>query len=93
MRISVFRSNRYIYAQVIDDEKGETIVSVHEKELSISKNQKLTKQEKAKNLGLLLAKKVKKLKIEKLFFDRGRYKYHGRVKALCEGAREGGLRF
>lgn len=89
-RLSVFRSNRHIFAQVIDDTKGKTLVAVSEKELD-SKN--LKKMEKAKKLGLVLAKKAKLKKIEKVVFDRGSFKYHGRVKALAEGAREGGLKF
>lgn len=90
IRLSVFRSNKYISAQVIDDNKGVTLLSVSEKEI---KKDGKTKTERAKNLGLLLAKKSKNKKIEKVVFDRGRFKYHGRVKALAEGAREGGLKF
>lgn len=89
MRLSVFRSNRYISAQIIDDQKGETLLSVSEKELK----EKLSRTEKAKKLGLLLAEKSKKKKIDKVVFDRGKFRYHGRVKALAEGAREGGLKF
>lgn len=90
IRLSVFRSNKYISAQIIDDGKGVTLFSVSEKEI---KGEKKTKTERAKNLGLLLAKKSKNKKIETVVFDRGRFKYHGRVKALAEGAREGGLKF
>lgn len=90
IRLSVFRSNKYISAQIIDDKKGVTLLSVSEKEI---KGEKVTKTERAKSLGLLLAKKSKNKKIEKVVFDRGRFKYHGRVKALAEGAREGGLKF
>ena len=82
-RLSVFKSNQYIYAQLIDDDKGKTIVSVKGK-LSINQ---------AKKTGELIAKKAREKKIEKAVFDRGGYGYHGRVKALAEGAREGGLKF
>lgn len=88
-RLSVFRSNRYIFAQAIDDTKGETIASISEK----NSKEKITKSERAKKLGLLFAEKLKKLKINHVIFDRGAFKYHGRVKALAEGLREGGLKF
>jgi len=90
-RLSVFRSNRLIYAQIIDDEKGNTILAASEKNLG--EKMKGTRIERAKAVGLLLAKKAIAKKIKKVVFDRGRYKYHGRVKALAEGAREGGLLF
>lgn len=90
MRLSVFRSNKYISAQIIDDTKGETLVSVSEKELKEAKG---TKTERAKNLGFILAKKARDKKISKVVFDRGEFAYHGRVKALAQGAREGGLKF
>ena len=89
-RLSVFRSNKYISAQIIDDEKGETMLSLAEKSL---KNGKSTKTERAKALGLMLSQKAKLKKISKIIFDRGPYSYHGRVKALAEGLREGGLNF
>lgn len=92
LRLSVFRSNKHIYAQIIDDKKRTTLVSANNGELK-AKSKKLTKQESAKEVGLLLAKKAKKKKIVKVYFDRGGYKYHGRVKALASGAREGGLDF
>jgi large subunit ribosomal protein L18 len=87
-RLSVFRSSKYIYAQIIDDQKGETLVSTTEKELT---DNKVTKSERAKKVGLILAEKAKKLGIKKIVFDRGNYLYHGRVKALACGVREGGL--
>jgi large subunit ribosomal protein L18 len=90
-RLSVFRSNKYIYAQIIDDTKNKTLVGVSEKELSAK--QKVTRTEKAKELGIAIAKKATTKKISKVVFDKGSYKYHGRVKALAEGAREGGLKF
>lgn len=89
-RLSVFRSNRYIYAQLIDDESGKTLLGVTEKYLE-DKNK--LKTMRAKNLGLFLAKKALLKKIKRVVFDRGGSSYHGRVKAFAEGAREGGLEF
>lgn len=89
-RLSVFRSNRYIYAQLVDDEKGETLVGIKNSEV---KSREAKKADKAKETGLLIAKKAIEKSIKKIVFDRGGYKYHGRVKALAEGAREGGLEF
>jgi len=89
-RLSVFRSNRYIFAQAIDDTKGKTIASMSERDL---KEKSKVKSDKAKEVGILLAAKLKKLKIEKIIFDRGAFKYHGRVKSLAEGLREGGMKF
>lgn len=89
-RLSVFRSNRYIFAQAIDDSKGETIASMSERDL---KDKPKVKAERAKEVGMLLAQKLKKLKIEKIVFDRGAFRYHGRVKSLAEGLREGGIKF
>ncbi|MBI2074399.1 MAG: 50S ribosomal protein L18 [Candidatus Levybacteria bacterium] len=89
-RLSVFRSNRLIYAQIIDDQKGETIIGVSEK--GVGKDAK-QKKEQAYALGVLLAKKALDKKIKKVVFDRGSYAYHGRVEALALGAREGGLEF
>ena len=88
-RLSVFRSNKYIFAQLIDDLKNETIIGVSEKSLKT----KGTKSERAKALGLLLAGKAKTKKITKIVFDRGSYAYHGRVKSIAEGLREGGMEF
>lgn len=88
-RLSVFRSNKYIYAQAINDRSGETLVSVSEKETKEGK----TKTERGKALGILLASKLKKKKKDKIVFDRGGFRYHGRVKALAEGLREGGIKF
>lgn len=89
-RLSVYRSNKYIYAQAIDDEKNETIASISEKDL---KDKVGTKTERAKSLGILLSEKLKKSKTEKIIFDKGGFRYHGRVKALAEGLREGGIKF
>ena len=88
-RLSVFRSNVAIYVQLIDDENGKTILSVSEKHLQKAGN----KTERAKQVGLFVAKKAQEKKIKKALFDRGSYSYHGRVKAVAEGAREGGLEF
>ena len=88
-RLSVFRSNKYIFAQLIDDEKNRTILGMSEKALKT----KGTKTERAKALGLLVASKAKAKKISKIVFDRGSYSYHGRVKSIAEGLREGGLEF
>jgi len=120
-RLCVFRSDKHIYAQVIDDEKGKTLVSTSDQETKISKNAKLKASTSAKatadeqnlkekkdeekkiirtakiavayEVGRLLAEKSLNKKIKKVVFDRGGYKYHGRVKALAEGARKGGLSF
>lgn len=90
-RLSVFRSNKRIYAQLIDDETRKTLMAASEKE--IKSKIKQTKTEKAKLLGEILAKKALKKKIKQVVFDRGSYGYHGRVRALAEGARKGGLQF
>jgi large subunit ribosomal protein L18 len=91
-RLCVFRSNKHIYAQLIDDEKGQTLVAASDLEFKKSKSKK-SKVDKAKEVGKLIAKKALEKKIEKVVFDRGGYRYHGRVKTLAEGAREGGLKF
>ncbi|MFA4996443.1 MAG: 50S ribosomal protein L18 [Patescibacteria group bacterium] len=88
-RVSVFRSNAAIYAQAIDDATGKTIVFASSKE--IKENDKPV--QKALLCGKLLAQKAKDKKIEKIIFDRNGYRYHGRVKSLAEGMREGGLVF
>ena len=89
LRLSVYRSNKYIFAQLIDDTKGQTLVGMSEKNLK----DKGTKTDKAKALGLLLANKLKTKKIKKIVFDRGSYAYHGRVRGIAEGLREGGIEF
>jgi len=91
-RLNVFRSNGNIFAQIIDDTKGETLVSAS----SIDKDLKLKNGgniEAATKVGKLIAERAKKAKINKVVFDRGGYLYHGRVKALAEAARENGLEF
>lgn len=92
MRLSIFRSSRYLYAQVIDDAKGKTLLSVSEKEI-LPSSKKLTKSEHAKLLGSIVAEKAKRAKVTQVVFDRGSYKYHGRVKTFAESARENGLKF
>ena len=89
-RLCVFRSNKHIYVQLIDDIKKKTILSASDQKL---KKGKMTKVDLAKEIGKLIAQKALEKKIEKVIFDRGPYKYHGRVKAVAEGAREGGLKF
>lgn len=88
-RLSIFRSNKRIYAQLIDDSKGTTLTSVSDYEVGDG----LSKLEKAEKVGEIIAQKAQKLKVKKVVFDRGRFAYHGRVKALAEGARKGGLAF
>lgn len=87
-RLIVFRSLQYIYAQLTDDASGKTLASAHD-----IKAKKGTKVERAKKVGTILAANAKKAGIETCVFDRNGYKYHGRVKALADGAREGGLKF
>jgi len=89
-RISVFRSNRGINAQLINDDAGHTITAVNWTEPELKG---LTASEQAQKVGQLLAERAKAAGIETVVFDRGGYLYHGRVKALAEGAREGGLTF
>jgi len=89
-RISVFRSNRGLYVQLIDDEAARTVVSVNWIEPEL---RDLKRMEQAKRAGELLAQRAKEAGVEQAVFDRGGYQYHGRVQALAEGAREGGLRF
>lgn len=94
VRLSVFRSGRHIYVQIIDDSKGVTLAqaSTLEKEV-VSKVKSGATTEAAKVVGTLIAERAKKAKVSEVVFDRGGYLYHGRVKALAEGAREGGLSF
>ncbi|MEM8886689.1 MAG: 50S ribosomal protein L18 [Bacteroidota bacterium] len=91
-RLSVFRSNKQIYAQLIDDESGVTLASCSSREKDLNL-QAVSKTESSKEVGKKLAEIAKSKGIEAVVFDRGGYKYHGRVKALAEGAREGGLNF
>jgi large subunit ribosomal protein L18 len=89
-RISVFRSNRGIFAQLIDDDAGRTVASVNWTETEL---RGLGSMEQAQRAGALLAERARAAGVEGAVFDRGGYKYHGRVKALADGAREGGLTF
>jgi large subunit ribosomal protein L18 len=89
-RLSVYRSNRGVFAQLIDDGKGHTVAAVNWIEPEL---RKLTAGEQAKRAGELLAERAKAAGVETCVFDRGGYQYHGRVKALADGAREGGLVF
>jgi large subunit ribosomal protein L18 len=89
-RLSVFRSNRGVNAQLIDDVAGHTLAAVNWTEPDVKGLQRM---EQAKRVGELLAERAKAAGVETVVFDRGGYHYHGRVKALAEGAREGGLRF
>lgn len=87
-RLTVFRSNVNIYAQIIDDKKAKTLVSASSKETKVTK-----KMEQAVAVGKLIAQKAKGAKITKVVFDKGSYKFHGRVKALADACREEGLVF
>jgi large subunit ribosomal protein L18 len=89
-RLSVYRSNRGIFAQLVDDSQGHTLAAVNWIEPDL---RKISASEQAKKAGELLAERAKKAGVETCVFDRGGYQYHGRVKALAEGAREGGLAF
>ena len=89
-RLAVFRSSEHIYAQLIDDENGNTLVAFSDLKLEKGKN---TKSDLAKKVGIEIAKKAKEKKIGEVVFDRGGHKFHGRVKLLAEGAKEGGLIF
>lgn len=91
-RLSVFRSNTDIYVQLIDDAKGQTIVAASSKDKDILA-QKGNKVEKSKLVGAAIARKASELGIKDVTFDRGGYLYHGRVKSVADGAREGGLKF
>ncbi len=92
-RLTVYKSNKYMSAQIIDDEKGITLASVNEKQLG-----KLGELGKdgigiAHEIGKMLAEKTIKLKVKKVVFDKGGYAYHGKIKSIAEGARKGGLDF
>jgi large subunit ribosomal protein L18 len=92
-RLRVFKSINHIYAQVIDDSKGHTLAAVSSLQEDIRNEGIKGKCNRAKRVGLLLAEKAKAAGVETVVFDRGGYIYHGRLKALSEGAREGGLKF
>lgn len=104
-RLCIFKSSKHIYTQLIDDEKGKTILSSDDLKLKKTKTKTKTSSSSgkvglasgkvglAREVGKVIAEKACKKGIKKVVFDRGGYKYHGRVKALAEGAREGGLKF
>jgi len=93
-RLTVFRSAGHMYAQVIDDATRKTLVAASTLEEALREQVKgLKKRDRAKRVGTALAQKCLALKIDKVVFDRNGYKYHGRVKMLADGAREGGLKF
>jgi len=89
-RLSVYRSNRGLFAQLVDDREGKTLAAVNWTEPEL---RKLQSMEQAKKAGSLLAERAKAAGVEACVFDRGGYQFHGRVRALAEGAREGGLQF
>ena len=91
--MSVFRSNKQIYVQLIDDEAGVTIISASSRNKEVAEKKGITKSEQAKMVGKLIAEISLSKGIDKVVFDRGGYLYHGRVRHLAEGAREGGLKF
>jgi large subunit ribosomal protein L18 len=93
LRLSVYRGNTNIYSQIIDDTKGVTLVAASSADPEIKGTVKGFTVETAKKVGELLAQKAKAKGIENVVFDRGGYRYHGKVKALSEGARSGGLKF
>lgn len=88
-RLNVYRSNKSLFIQLIDDQAELTLASINDKEIKSGK----TKTDKAKEAGKLIAEKAKKANIKKVVFDRGGFQYHGRIKAMADGAREGGLEF
>ncbi len=92
-RLSVFRSNKEIYAQLIDDLSGKTIGAASSRDKAIAKSDSTSKSDIAKLVGKAIAEKASKAGIETVVFDRSGYLYHGRIKQLAEGAREGGLKF
>jgi large subunit ribosomal protein L18 len=91
-RLSVYRSNGDIYAQLIDDDNGHTLAAASSRDKDIAA-QKVNKTEKSKLVGAVIARKASEIGVEKVVFDRGGFLYHGRIKALADGAREAGLNF
>jgi large subunit ribosomal protein L18 len=89
LRLTVFRSSRHIYAQVIDSKRGHTVAEANSKSLGAEGK----KVEQAAEVGKLLAQRASEAGVKRVYFDRGSFRFHGRVKALAEGAREGGLEF
>jgi len=92
-RLCVFRSNKYIYAMIINDESGKTLLHANDIALAKAKNSKTTKTARAFTVGKTIAQIAQSKNIKRVVFDKAGYKYHGRVKALAQGAREGGLEF
>lgn len=92
-RLSVYRSLRHIYAQLVNDVEGRTLLMVSSLSPELKNELQGTKRERAAKVGELLARKALEKKIKRVVFDRGPFRYHGRVKALAEAAREGGLQF
>ncbi len=88
-RLCVFRSSKHVYAQLVDDSKGKVLVSVSDMKIKSAKG----KVNKAVEVGKIIAKEAQKQKIEKVIFDRAGFVFHGRVKSVADGAREGGLKF
>lgn len=91
LRLTVFRSNKHIYAQVVDDQKGQTLAAASTKTIELQGSAKSV--DVSRQVGLAIGKIAVEKKIEKVVFDRSGYKYHGRVKAIADGAREAGLQF
>lgn len=92
-RLRVFKSNKHIYAQIIDDAAGRTLVTMSTVDKEYTPGEEKGKRAAAKAVGVKIAERAKAAGIEEVVFDRGGYIYHGRVKSLSEGAREGGLKF
>jgi large subunit ribosomal protein L18 len=93
LRQSIFRSDKNIYAQIIDDQKGITLVAASSIDKELKSRPKSSKKATASEVGKLVAERAKKAGVMEVVFDRGGYRYHGRIKALADGAREGGLNF
>jgi large subunit ribosomal protein L18 len=92
-RLNVFRSAKHIYAQVIDDDAGHTLAAASSLDVDIREQKGLKKVEEAAAVGKLLAQRAQAKQIKQVVYDRAGYRYHGRVKAVADGAREGGLEF
>ena len=92
-RLAVFRSNRHIYAQLIDDAAGRTLASASTLDKDAGVTEAMTKSQAAKSVGSLLGRRAAEAGLSQVVFDRGGYKYHGRVREVAEGAREAGLTF
>ena len=91
-RLSIDRSNRYLFAQIIDQKSGKTVLGLSDKKL-LEKTSAKTKTERAREFGKKFALEIGKLKIKRIYFDRGPFRYHGRIKAFAEGVRQGGVEF